>query len=731
MPTFTKRQILHYIPEANGDLLPALNYILTELNIRLEDINPNELTCLKANLSTLRTKRNIKLKEVCRIKAKFEKKNSIWLDSEFTVPSLQITDKNQQNSSTHVRPGRPSLSYEEKSDRSKRRDSANISKNLGNDPQRILQACRHAAKTSGDKDLFKVISEISKSPERPKKIRKLLDKPKSLTPKTPQEALAFLLDKSLSKDVYTSMRLETKSCGADVWPTYNKVREAKSVCRPPKETIKIEENKAEVSLQALLNHTAERLVILQREVILQSMENMKSKLMEVVLLCSWGFDGSSGHSEYKQNYKEIGVDLNISDANLFATSLIPLRLLNKNNDILWNNKTSQSSRFCRPVKLQTVKETESVILEEKRNMEEQISKLEILEIEIDADEGHRIQIHFSLFLTLIDGKVLNIITGTKSMQTCPVCHATPKTFNTLSNKDNGIFLPNTNALIHGISPLHSWIRIFECCLHISYRLPMKVWQVRGVKNKTDFSARKSEIQKTLKSRLGLIVDKPKPGGSGTTNDGNTARRAFENPEILSECLGLNCQLLKNFKTILIALSIHLPIDSYEFDKLCSLTAEMYVEHYSWYPMPATLHKILVHGADIINTSILPVGMLGEEASESRNKDFKKYRNLHSRKISRNATMEDVFYRLIDTSDVIISSINIDSRSQYNKIKCLVIPEETRVLLAAPKLYDDEDDDNDDDDEEVGAENEDTGLLHTFSHLDELELSDDEFDLSDE
>lgn len=49
----------------------------------------------------------------------------------------------------------------------------------------------------------------------------------SLVVKTPEEALRFILDNNMSKNVYTNMRLESKLSGADIWPTYNLVREAK------------------------------------------------------------------------------------------------------------------------------------------------------------------------------------------------------------------------------------------------------------------------------------------------------------------------------------------------------------------------------------------------------------------------------------------------------------------------------------------------------------------------
>ena len=70
---------------------------------------------------------------------------------------------------------------------------------------------------SGNKDLHTVISRILESPERLKKMRKLLDTMTPIIKKNPEEALAFLLDNSMSKNVYTNMRLEIKECGADIW----------------------------------------------------------------------------------------------------------------------------------------------------------------------------------------------------------------------------------------------------------------------------------------------------------------------------------------------------------------------------------------------------------------------------------------------------------------------------------------------------------------------------------
>ena len=52
----------------------------------------------------------------------------------------------------------------------------------------------------------------------------------------------------------------------------------------------------------------------------------------------------------------------------------------------------------------------------------------------------------------------------------------------------------------------------------------------------------------------------------------------------------------------------------------------------------------MHGHQIIKTSIVPVGCLGEHASEARNKVYKSDRRSHARKCSRVDNIADVFNR---------------------------------------------------------------------------------------
>lgn len=86
-------------------------------------------------------------------------------------------------------------------------------------------------------------------------------------------------------------------------------------------------------------------------------------------------------------------------------------------------------------------------------------------------------------------------------------------------------------------------------------------------------------------------------------------------------------------------------------------------------MPVTVHKVLMHGKDIMDAAVLLIGMVSEEAEEARNKDYRKYRLMFSRKCDRISTNTDVFNRLLITSDPYISSI----RRHSNKISLELDP----------------------------------------------------------
>lgn len=65
------------------------------------------------------------------------------------------------------------------------------------------------------------------------------------------------------------------------------------------------------------------------------MQSKDTQQLQCTFHFAWGFDGSSGHSFYKQKLQ----DPDASDEHLFATIVIPLRHVKKNNPLrpLWQN----------------------------------------------------------------------------------------------------------------------------------------------------------------------------------------------------------------------------------------------------------------------------------------------------------------------------------------------------------------------------------------------------------
>ncbi|KMQ90726.1 dna-mediated transposase [Lasius niger] len=146
------------------------------------------------------------------------------------------------------------------------------------------------------------------------------------------------------------------------------------------------------------------------------------------LVSKWGCDGSSGRSLYKQVFTAFQQ----SDSDLFMTCLVPLQLyaLSENDGkriFLWQNPRPSSTRYCRVVKLEFIKETAEVIRMEKAKMEKQMK--ELLPSEVEIPDLPHVTVHHDLCMTMIDGKTCNALTNTNSAQKCNTCGATPANMN--------------------------------------------------------------------------------------------------------------------------------------------------------------------------------------------------------------------------------------------------------------------------------------------------------------
>uniref|UniRef100_A0A2A4ITJ8 Uncharacterized protein n=1 Tax=Heliothis virescens TaxID=7102 RepID=A0A2A4ITJ8_HELVI len=559
-----------------------------------------------------------------RTTSRFQDKNANWLEGTFEIE----LSNNECEPSTSSNTGRPRKSFDECCDRAKRYKRDEVRAMF---PQEVID--------------FASTSNISKADQKI----------------CPKKTLGMFTKLELTKDKYEYLMHWLQSEGYNILVSYKALSEEKTKSYP--EGMVITESSASVPLQNLLDHTTKR--ILETKSVNEISQITSENL---TLYSKWGSDGASGQSEYLQKFSTEEV----SDSHLYMTSVVPLKLSESDNinKSVWINDKASSTQYCRTLQFSYVKETAEIIRNEKRKVDEEISKLRETKVTVNNRE---FKIKHELYYSMIDGKTAQSVTGTPAASSCFICGATISKMNKIEELQSRPV--NEEALKFGMSPLHARIKLMECLLHIAYNMEFKRGRVdshtRPIKE-----ARKQSIKRELKDKIGIQVDTVKQG-SGTTNSGNTSRRFFANPNLVSEITGLDKDLVKRFAVILEAITIREPVDPTKFGDFCMETAKKFVTLYEWYNMPPTLHKILIHGKAIMEKCIFPVGILSEEAQECRNKDYKKYRLKHSRKCSRIATNEDVMHRMMVTSDPLISYL---TPFFNNKKKHSDLSEEVIALL---------------------------------------------------
>lgn len=443
-----------------------------------------------------------------RNKSLFFSKNSEWLKSTILFEEEKEFD---EIPGPTCRVGRPKKAFEECKSRTKQMRIQNLVAKTNT--KELVFATQVSLRKSGKRIAAEVVGEVT-NPDSPKRAKAyknayITAETNKLQPipLTPDEAVSLIVSTKSSKETYLAYRSVAKRCKSNIYPSWNNVLLAKQACYPNSNAITVNDTAAEIDLENLLHLTASRICQLQSEVI----RNCSSD--QLTLLCKWGIDGSSGQSNYRQLVKSDN-----DDSSVLIISFVPLQLRDSkdNTTILWQNPVPSSTRFCRPIKFIFCKETPEVTVTETDKIQRQIDNLR------DFIYENEKSVSFKLVLSMVDGKICHTLTGTKSTLNCYICKATPKEMNDL--KDINTKTPLIENYSFGLSSLHSWIRFFECCLHIGYRLEIKCWQARN-ENRNKMEERKKLIIERCRKDLGILVDQPKPG-YGSTNTGNTARVFF-------------------------------------------------------------------------------------------------------------------------------------------------------------------------------------------------------------
>jgi hypothetical protein len=314
--------------------------------------------------------------------------------------------------------GRPRKSFEEKSKRGQQYESAKIRED--HEPGAIFLAASQQPTELGDVvkkcnsirgvTVKKALAAISK-PTKP-----------SIIPKTPSEALAYLLSNDLTKDQYNSMKVYSRESFADIWPNYNKLLEAKYECRP--EGIAVQELSACVPLQNLLDHTTKRIILGDLDLAekIQDLAVQNNGKLEIIMYYKYGFDGCGSFNTAMQR-DESG---KVPDATTLMTSqMVPLQsyaVVNGKRLLVHNSSTPNNANACRPIRLSFERETKEAIRREADRLRGEVDNMSDLVLMEDP----QVTVTYKGIFSMVDGKVLSELTNAPASSCCPVCHKTSR-----------------------------------------------------------------------------------------------------------------------------------------------------------------------------------------------------------------------------------------------------------------------------------------------------------------
>ncbi|KAL4720247.1 hypothetical protein ACJJTC_019235 [Scirpophaga incertulas] len=446
--TITRSELYNILKGFKGKKIDEKFTLLEDRLAQLTSCPTECRTVLSRSLRYFKTSFKQKWTAARNTDERFLKNNEEWLKTTLELP-LWPSQK----------PGRPVKQFHELSERSKRRRTKELRAHVP--VEELTFAACVSQSTSGNKVSSKMIKEITSTPTKAKKFRRIIssEKDHDKMKYTPQEALSLFVEGNFTRSQWNLLQGGRK----DIYPCYSLLQKAKKECYPDDESITVTETHFNVELQALLDHTALRLVQYLKEV-LDTLANTEKQ--NLILISKWGCDGSH-QTPFKQKFENVTDD----DSNIFMSSIVPVRLIvsvdGQTTKTIWQNPVPSSVRFCRPIRARFLHETKDVTKEEIEYIRNQAKNLKGTE-----DSEKLIKISHSILLTMVDGKVCNAAMDTASTMRCYICGQTSKDFNKLNQQ----CAVKEEALKFGLSVLHARIRFFESLLHLAYKLPIKKWQ---------------------------------------------------------------------------------------------------------------------------------------------------------------------------------------------------------------------------------------------------------------
>lgn len=221
---FSRRHLFDKMQGQELDFNAKLIYIENYL-LNFYDYSEEERRALTLKIAKLKTQFKQRWMSASRKVDKFLHDNNDWLQGTFEIPRPL------------KRPGRPQISFDESSERSKRRKTEDLRRTVS--PAELSYATRIALYSSGKKDASKVLGDIMASPKRATKYRQAFyrNPKKAANRLSPLQALAMFVEADLTRKQYEIIRNTNKT----LYPCYSLIQKAKRECYPAKEEYTVTE----------------------------------------------------------------------------------------------------------------------------------------------------------------------------------------------------------------------------------------------------------------------------------------------------------------------------------------------------------------------------------------------------------------------------------------------------------------------------------------------------------
>jgi glutaredoxin 2 len=296
----------------------CLALIISKASFRGITINNRQKLEIQKTIQVFIAKIQSKLASFSGDYDRFEKKERDWLNK--ILPTIV------QEQALRGRPPGSNKEWDEKCNRAKNLELHDLIENNGLEKLNAAAALKafHEKNSELRWVLNELVSDSSKASSL--KFAYLSNSNRQITKLSNDEALVLFITADLTKHSYQVIRTAAKKMNADIFPTYDSLRGAKKHSYP--KNIYVEETKAVVNLQDLLNHSTQR--ILEIKEVVNNVKHLLSTVNGFSKSCNnfsgelklkWGFDGATGQSEYKQKYSNAE---ECPEKNLFSTTMVPL-----------------------------------------------------------------------------------------------------------------------------------------------------------------------------------------------------------------------------------------------------------------------------------------------------------------------------------------------------------------------------------------------------------------------